>query len=104
MATLYITEFARQGRDLAGYINQNGACEQPPIAEQTVAIGASSAASAAFNAKTTMIRVHTDAICSISVGAAPTAAATNARMAVGQTEYFCVPANSGLKIAVIVNT
>lgn len=104
MATLYITEFARQGRDLAGYVNQNGACEQPPIAEQTVAIGASSAASAAFNAKTTTIRVHTDVICSISFGAAPTAAATNARLAAGQTEYFCVPANSGLKIAVITNT
>ena len=104
MATLYITEFACQGRDLAGYINQNGGAQQPPLAEQTVAIGASSAASAAFNAKTTIVRVHADSICSISFGAAPTAAATNARMAAGQTEYFCVPANSGLKIAVITNT
>lgn len=104
MATLYVTEFARQGRDLAGYLNQNGAPEQPPVAEQTVAIGASSAASNAFNASTAIVRLHTDAICSVEFGASPTASATKMRMAAGQTEYFAVTPGSGFKVAVITNT
>lgn len=104
MATLYVTEFARQGRDLAGYLNQNGCPEQPPVAEQTVAIGASSAASAAFNANTSIVRLHADAICSVEFGAAPTAATTTMRMVAGQTEYFTVVPGSALKVAAITNT
>lgn len=104
MATLYVTEFAKQGRDASGYLNQNGACEQPPVAEQTVAIGASSAASSAFNASTAIVRLHTDAICSVEFGAAPTAAATKMRLAAGQTEYFAVVPGSGFKVAVITNS
>ena len=103
MATLYITEFVKQGRDGAGYINQNATPEEPTIAEQTIAIGASSVSSATLNAKTTMVRIHSDAICSIAVNTTPTATATNRRMTAGQTDYIAVPANSGFKIAVIVN-
>lgn len=73
-----------------------------PLAEQTVAIGGASVQSSAFNAKTKMIRVHTDAICSIKIGANPTATATTMRMAAGQTEYFEV--NPAYKIAIITNT
>ena len=72
------------------------------IAEQTVAIGGTSTQSSAFNAKTKLIRVHTDAICSIKIGSNPTATATTMRMVAGQTEYFEV--NSAYKIAVITNT
>lgn len=97
MATLYIAEF-RQVGDL-GRIQ---APEQPPYAEQTVAIGVGSVQSSAFNTATKFIRVHTDAICSIKIGSNPTATATTARMAAGQTEYFTVLA--GHKLAVIVNT
>jgi hypothetical protein len=46
--------------------------------------------------------VHTDAICSISFGSNPTATATKARMAAGQTEYYAV--NASDKVAVITNT
>lgn len=97
MATLYITEFAdvnaTQGTTIA---------KQPPVAEQTVAIGGSSTASSAFNQRTQYVKLSTDAICSILVGSAPTAAATNMRMAAGQTELFQVP--QGFKVAVITNT
>lgn len=104
MAVLYVTEFAKQGRDLAGYLNQNGCPEQPPTAEQTVAIGAGSAASAAFNAGTAIVRIHADAICSVAFGTAPTATATSMRLAAGQTEYFTVAPGSAFKVAVITNT
>jgi len=104
MATLYITEFAKQGRDAAGYINQNATPEEPPIVNQTLAIGAGSLASAAFNAGTGIIRLHTDAICSVEVGATPTASATTRRMAANTTEYICVKPGSGFKVAVITNT
>jgi hypothetical protein len=101
MAVLYISEFSRvyaAGEQSASF------AVQPPIAEQTVAIGAGSVASASFNAATTFVRLHTDAICSIEFGAAPTATATKARMAAGTTEYFAVAANSNQKVAVITNS
>lgn len=101
MATLYITEFSRvySAADISAPF-----AVQPPIAEQTVAIGGSSAASAAFNVSTTFVRLHTDAICSIEFGSAPTASATKARMAASTTEYFAVAANSNQKVAVITNS
>lgn len=97
MAKLYVTEFR--------YIGQHGvqAPECPPIADQTpVVIGAGSLQSAAFNAGTKFVRLHTDAICSIAFGANPTATASTARMAAGQTEYFSVL--DGHKVAVITNS
>jgi len=74
----------------------------PAITEQVVAIGGTSTQSNAFNALTRLIRVHTDAICSIAISSNPTATANTSRMAAGQTEYFEV--NAGDKIAVITNT
>ena len=99
MATLYITEFNAIGGG-SGFIV--GAALQPPVAEQTVAIGGASVASSAFTANTLFVRLHTDAICSIEFGATPVATATTARMAANQTEYFNVVA--GQKVAVITNT
>jgi hypothetical protein len=105
MAVLYITEYAQLMPAAApGGVGQ--VPMEPPIAEQTVSIAAGSAQSAAFNAKTRLVRLHTDAICSIEFGTNPTASATTARMAAGQTEYHGVPNNTGtpLKVAVITNT
>jgi hypothetical protein len=74
--------------------------------EQSVAIGGASVQSAAFNTTTTIIRVHTDAICAIKVGANPTAIAAGAtgttRMAASTTEYYGV--RGGDLIAVISST
>jgi len=78
----------------------------PKVAQNNVAIGATTAQSAAFAATTGVIRVETDAICCIEIAANPTAIVLGAtmtmRMVAGQTEYFYVtPAH---KIAVIAST
>lgn len=99
MATLFITEFV-QFPTVQG--NPIQAPMEPAVAEQTVAIGGASVASAAFNAKTRLVRLHTDAICSVKFGSAPVASATTARLAAGQTEFHAV--SPGDKVAVIVNT
>lgn len=103
MAVLYVTEFAS-----IGSTTQNAqpmqVTAQPVVAEQTVAIGAGSVASAAFNANTRLIKLHTDAICSVKFGTAPTATATTMRMAANESQYFAVPSNQAYKVAVITNT
>lgn len=104
MTTLYVTEFAGIAQLQIGGEHAPPLAAQPPLAEQTVAIGVGSAASAAFQAGTTLVRVHADSICSIEFGTAPTAAATKARLAANQTEYFGVPQGQGYKVAVIQNT
>ena len=69
MAKLYISEFATQAHQLAG-AEPVASAQEPSITNQTpITIGATSAASAAFNGATRLIRVHTDAICSIFIGA-----------------------------------
>ncbi len=101
MATLYIGEFQVLGGQ---YDKLVPAVEQPPITEQTVAIGAASAKSAAFQPNTRIIRVHCDTSCSISIGPAapgPVATTSNGRMAANTTEYFVVKA--GQVLAVIQN-
>ena len=100
MAVLYVTEFASTQPPDAGA----SMAAQPPAAEQTVAIGGTTAQSSAFKPNTNLIRLHTDAICSIEFGTNPTATATTARMAANQTEYFGVPRNKSYKVAVITNT
>jgi hypothetical protein len=104
MATLYITEYATLAASSRGSMQIP---EEPPIAEQTVAIGAA-AQSAVLNAKTQFVRVQPDAICSIQFGTNPIATVTTAarRMVAGQTEYCGVPqtaTGSGLRIGVISN-
>lgn len=97
MATLYVSEFG----DLA--IGRAQAMTLPPLRTQTVAISGTSAATAlAFTENTRMVRVHTDVICSLAVGTAPTATTSDLRLAADQTEYFGV--KPGEKIAVITNT
>lgn len=104
MAVLYITEYAQLMPSPVG--GQGQVPMDPPLVEQTVAIGASSAQSAAFNAQTRLIRVETDAICAVTVGANPTATVASGtsgsgRMAANQTEYRGVPVGQSYKIAVI---
>jgi len=97
-ATLYISEF--QGAPPLSVYYQ--AARMPALVDQTVAIGSSSAQSAAFGSSTGMIRVNTDVACNIIIGSNPTATTSKMRMSAGQTEYFLV--TPGQKIAVIVGT
>lgn len=98
MATLYITEY----QSLAAVNYGSAPLPRTTLASQTVGIAGSSAQSSAFNANTAFIRVHTDAICSVLIGANPTATTSTARLAANQTEYFGV--NAGDSIAVISNS
>lgn len=103
---MYITEYSNTGKDSGG--RWTAAPQEPPIAEQTVVIGAGSLQSSPFNVKTALVRLHTDAICSKVIGSNPTATAANARMAAGTTEYVSIDkqagADSAFRIAVIQNT
>lgn len=95
-STLYIEEFAV--RQSFGW----QAAQTPGVVSQTVAIGGSSAQSAAFNSQTTLIRVHSDVVCSVEIGGSnPTATTSSMRFAANQTEYFIV--HPGDKLAVITN-
>jgi len=100
MATLYITEFTSLKKDFNFHIPQ--AAVMPANAEQTVAIGAGSVQSAAFSNGTKIVRLESDAICSVTFGPNPTATAGKMRMAADSPEYFMV--NAGDKVAVISNT
>jgi hypothetical protein len=100
MAVLYVTEFSdtmRQGGPIM-------VAMEPENASQTVAIGAGSVQSSAFANNTQLIRLETDAVCSVKFGTNPTATATNRRLQAGDVEYFGVPLGGSYKVAVITNT
>ena len=105
MSKLYISEYARVSQ-ASGPVNAIvQAPEEPPIATQVVDFTSGAAQSAAFNAKTRFVRLHTDAICSVRFGAAPTATANDPRLAVGQTEFRGIPADgSASRVSAIANT
>jgi hypothetical protein len=92
MAKLHITELY----DLAGVMQIP---QMPPIAEQAMDIGATSAASSAFNASTRFVCLSAKADCHIAVGADPTATTGKMPLAAGQSYYFGV--TPGHKVAVI---
>ena len=100
MATVYVTEYVHAAVDQGKALPVGFG---PPTATQVVGIGGSSSLSAPFGPNTTLIRVHSDSICSVLVGTTntTTATATGPRMAAGQTEYFGVA--PGMVIAVISN-
>lgn len=99
MSTLYITEYGST-------LNRAGSIPialEPALNDQTVAISGSSAQSTALKNNTSIVRLETDAICSVLFGANPTATTGNRRMQAGDIEYFGVN-TQGLKIAVISNS
>lgn len=98
MAVMYITEYS-------DFALSNGAVipQEPPTAEQTVAIGVE-AKSAAFQNNTRIVRLHCDAICSVEFGTAPTATTSKARMAANETRTVLVNPGSAFKVSVISNT
>ncbi len=100
MATLYVSEFPGVLPDGNGNVPQ--AVQMPPLAEQTVAISGTHAESNAFDARTAIVRVIADSVCSITVDAAPVATTGMLRMAADSPEYFKVA--PGQKISVIANT
>jgi len=106
MAFLCITEFAEMEIGPAGRVGQMPMA--PELATQGIANAGATTQSAAFNAKTRFVRLHTDSVCCIEFGTNPTAVAIGAsmttRLAAGQTEYYGVPQGQGFKVAVILST
>lgn len=98
MPTLYIAEFTNPPIEDGEMVQ---VAKAPTIAEDTVTIAGTSAASAAFNAKTEMVRLHTDTACHIQFGTSPTATTSLMKMAADTTEYFSVPKGASYKVAVI---
>lgn len=70
-----------------------------PGDSQRVAVGVSSAQSAALSSETIIVRVVADVDCYLAFGANPTATNTDLFLAAGDTEYFGV--TPGTKIAVL---
>src|SRR5258708_27834386 len=102
---LYVTEYpssaVHQGTGVPiAFVPVTG-----PIAEQKIAIGGASVAGVAFNTKTKVIRIETDAICSIAFGPVATVTATtsNARMFTNHTEYFAVQPDGNMTLAAIAH-
>lgn len=103
MGKLYITEYAQLGPDSLGRTNMSP--QEPPIASQVITY-TTSVQSAAFNAATRLVRVHTDSICSLVFGTDPTATTADQRLVAGQTQFHSVrpDTNTGMKLAAIANT
>jgi hypothetical protein len=102
MAKLYVTEYPDLPGAYATFAPQ--VVRDPPLLEQTpVAIGAGSLSSAPFGAMTKIVRLHTDAVCSIAIGPPGVVATANTqRLAANQTEYkMVVP---GHVVSVITNS
>jgi hypothetical protein len=109
-AYMYVTEYATllipQVSDLKAQVPQ-----EPPLVEQVVTLTGSSAQSAAFNAQTTLVRIHVDGSgpAGVTFGTNPTATVVSGtsgsgRFAANQTEYRGVPKGQGFKVAGIVTT
>jgi len=99
MAFIYITEHTHS-RIVQG--NMVPLVSMPPLATQKVGNAGASTQSSAFDAKTVVVAIHTDSICSIEFGLNPTATTSSRRLAANTTEYFQV--EPGHKVAAILNT
>jgi hypothetical protein len=94
MSKLYVAEFPPV---VSGALPQ-----QPALTDYVVDYSGGHAESAAFNGATGMIEVHTDAVCSILIGKAPTATTSHMRMASGETRRYAV--EPGDKISAVSNS
>lgn len=94
-ATCSVTEFKE-----APPVTYQGAVV-PAVTSYVLTYTTSSVASNAFNYYTRLIRLECDNIAFATFATTPTATTTSMRLAAGVPEYFTVPPNSGLKVAVI---
>jgi hypothetical protein len=95
VSLLYVTEYAEPSQ-FAPTLGPE------PGSNQVVNYAGGTTQSTAFKTNTTLVRLHTDSVCSVRFGLNPTATTSDARLAAGQTEYFKVlPGN---KVAAIINT
>jgi len=101
MSNLYITEYARCTIDA---LTDLPCGEEPAITTQKVSFSGTAGTSAAFNAETRFVRIHSDSVASIIFGTSPTATTSHPRIAAGVSEYFGVPAGKSYKVSAVDNT
>ena len=103
MSLFYITEYESVVFDARG--ESVLAPEEPALVDQTPIDFSDGLAhpSAVFNSKTRYVMIHTDAICSYTVGYSPQATVLNRRMATSETRFFGLKAGGGLSLSVIRN-
>lgn len=99
MAKVYVTEHTEPSVFQGGL---KSVVQMPPLATQTLTSSGASQQSAAFNAKTKMVQIHTDGIVSLEFGSNPTVTTNSFRLAANTTVYFQV--TPGDKVAYITNT
>jgi hypothetical protein len=97
---VYVTEYKALARD--GFNFHMAAGVEPNVAEQVRTVSGASAQTAAFNAQTAFVMVHTTEIVCLKFGADPTAVTTSHRMGAGETRFYGV--TPGHKLAAIVGT
>lgn len=98
---LFITEYASLASDT--FDSRIAAAQEPALAEQQLTISGSSAASAAFNARTSFVMLHAQEATCLKWGTAPTAVTTAQRMGAGETRFVGVPVGAGYKVAGIAS-
>lgn len=97
-ATLYISEYSNIG---AIGSSPTPWPPGPALATQTVAVGAGSVSSAAFNGQTKAVLLTCDIGCSISFGTSPTATTSTTLLQQGVPYYFVTSPSQ--KVATIAN-
>ena len=77
---------------------------EPASVEQVIDFTSGPAVSNPFSQSTRLIRLVSDAPCSVSIGINPSASAANGRMPADAVEYRGIPEGSAFKISVVSNT
>lgn len=110
MSVITITEYVSTAIVISGGMVVQ-VPQEPPLAEQAIAITGSSVQSAAFNKATTLVRVNIDgtAAAALTFGTNPTATVPSAglgsqRVSTNGTQFHGVPRNQSFKVAFIATT
>jgi len=99
---LYVTEYADAYH--GGSTDQASFVTEPANADQAIDFTAGATASSAFKNNTRLVRITSNAICSVLFGTNPTATVNNSRMAAGTERIIGVPMGAGFKVSAITNT
>jgi hypothetical protein len=103
MSTLYVAEYDKLLVDANGNVVM--APHEPPLVEQTVSIGMSSAAAVnPFSSRTKFVQLSTDAICSVLFGNPSGLAATSSNQRLPANAILFKGVNPGDSVAVITNS
>lgn len=101
MALVDITEYDRLAGDGGGNLIPSGL--EPSSRNQQLIVGVSASTSQPLRETTRFIRIHTDSVIRVKIGAGTAADQTCMRMAAGQTEFVGVRAG-GLTVSVIASS